>query len=145
MVYLMMLSRSASASPFLIPDGTYSVGRKGDNSIVVAHPTVSEKHCDLLVNGDEVIVRDHASRNGTYVGEAAVRGQRSIGNDQTLRLGSVEFRIRIDPLRTTEDHEPSATQEFEGWLRSAGRPCLDPPRFPVFFVPDPESIRPRRD
>src|SRR5687768_1873249 len=80
-----------------LPDGEFAVGRDLDNAIIIREASVSGKHCQLLVFGSEVIVRDSGSKNGTFVNGARVQGQRQVTNRQTIRMGNVEARLEIDP------------------------------------------------
>lgn len=135
MIRLQLLTPSSAACTCELPDGIYSVGRTADNHIVVAHPTVSATHCQLLVHNTEVIVRDRSSRNGTFVGRSRVLVQQGIRNDERLRLGDIEFLVHIDrPRDDTGSDCPSSTQPFQRWLRASEQPRPGPPRFPFLFV-----------
>jgi len=137
MVHLELLTPDTPTQTCHLPDGNYSLGRAGENHIVVAHSTVSDRHCELLVYRDEVIVRDNDSRNGTFVDEVAVHGQKGICNGQRLRVGDIQLRVHIDPPDDPDDTDESATRVFHQWLRSDGEARVEPPRFPIFFVPGP--------
>src|SRR5687768_16648507 len=80
-----------------LPDGGITVGRDAQNALVIADASVSRQHCELLVFGREVIVRDRASRNGTFVDDVRVQGQYGVNNGQNLRLGRIEIRLEIEP------------------------------------------------
>jgi len=72
-----------------------TVGRVEDNVFQIAEPSVSSHHCEVLVQGKDVIVRDLNSTNGTYVnGEKVNEGPLKPG--QILRLGQVEMRLETD-------------------------------------------------
>src|SRR4051794_19194778 len=65
--------------------GCNSVGREGDVNIVLPHPSVSRRHCELWLTDDAVLVRDLDSRNGTYVeGERVFEA--AISEGQRVRL-----------------------------------------------------------
>jgi len=75
-----------------------TVGRGDQNTLVIRDDSVSSKHCVVLLNGPEVIVRDLGSRNGTFVNDARLRNQQSqLKSGQTVRFGSVEARLEIEP------------------------------------------------
>jgi len=57
-----------------------TVGRGSQNDIVVSASGVSNRHCDLIVDGGSVTIRDQASTNGTFVNGVKV-------SDKTLRSG----------------------------------------------------------
>src|SRR5437667_6015105 len=73
-----------------------TVGRGEDNTLAIRDESVSSHHCEILVNGAEVIVHDFGSANGTFVCGAKVNGQCQLKNDQVVRFGSVEARLALD-------------------------------------------------
>jgi len=72
-----------------------TIGRLDDNLFQIADPSVSSHHCEVLVRGSEVVVRDLNSTNGTFVnGERAT--ERVVKPGQILRLGQIEMRLETD-------------------------------------------------
>ena len=58
----------------------------------VAEPSVSSHHCEILLRGNDVIVRDLNSTNGTFIsGEKVIESPLKPG--QILRLGQIEMRL----------------------------------------------------
>jgi len=66
------------------------VGREGAVSICLADPSVSRNHAELVVRGEQVLVRDLGSSNGSYVNDARVT-QAEIFEGDRLRFGDVEL------------------------------------------------------
>ena len=75
---------------------TTSVGRSDQNTLVIHDSTVSGRHCEILVNGNEVIVRDLDSHNGTFVDGVRLNKQSQAKSGQTVCFGSVEARLELD-------------------------------------------------
>ena len=73
-----------------------TVGRGDQNTLVLHDRSVSQAHCEILVNGPEVIVRDLGSANGTFVNDVRVERQRPMKSGQTVRFGLVEARLELD-------------------------------------------------
>ena len=74
-----------------------TVGRGDQNTLVISDASLSAMHCEILVNGAEVIVRDLGSRNGTFVNGAKLTNQQSqMKSGQTVRFGAVEARLELD-------------------------------------------------
>jgi hypothetical protein len=72
--------------------GPNRLGRSSDNHFRVEHPTVSAKHCEVVLAEQGVTVRDCESTNGTFVdGERIREATLSVG--QILRLGDVEMVV----------------------------------------------------
>ena len=80
-----------------------TVGRSERNVLVVHDPSVSQTHCEILVNGPEVIVRDLGSANGTYVNGTRLQHQQSqLKSGQLIRFGAVQARLELAPV--AEEH-----------------------------------------
>src|ERR1039458_10299852 len=72
--------------------GVNRLGRSPKNDIPIEHPTVSARHCEIVLTNDGVMVRDCTSANGTFVdGERIQEATLSVG--QTLHLGEVELVV----------------------------------------------------
>jgi predicted component of type VI protein secretion system len=80
-----------------------TIGRGEKNTLVVRDGSVSASHCEILVFGPEVIVRDLGSANGTFVDGARLQGQTQVKSGQLLRFGNVEARLELAPLRDNSD------------------------------------------
>ena len=69
-----------------------TVGRVEDNTFHIAEPSVSSHHAEIILRGNDVIVKDLNSTNGTFInGEKITEAPLKPG--QTLRLGTVEMRL----------------------------------------------------
>ena len=72
-----------------------TIGRVEDNIFQIAEPSVSSHHCEILLQGNDVVVRDLNSTNGTYISGEKVTEQ-ALNPGQILRLGQVEMRLETD-------------------------------------------------
>ena len=79
-----------------------SIGRGDQNVLALHDPSVSQKHCEILVHGPEVIVHDLGSANGTYVEGVKVTEQAQIKHRQLLRIGKVEARLELEDVDPDE-------------------------------------------
>ena len=71
-----------------------TVGRAEGNLFQIIEPSVSGRHCEILLRGNEVVVRDLKSTNGTFIqGERITEA--SLKPGQILRLGRVDLRLQI--------------------------------------------------
>lgn len=74
-----------------------TLGRADDNLLVIRDTSISSHHCEILVNGTEVIVRDLDSRNGTFVNGQRLKDQQTqVRTGATVRFGTVEARVEIE-------------------------------------------------
>ena len=129
-----IITRDFESATCELPDGGITVGRDAQNAMVIADASVSRQHCELLVFGREVIVRDRASRNGTFVDEVRVQGQCGVNNGQIVRLGRIEMRVEIE--RPVEELTSlSAIDDFRKCRSQSRSGELGEGSFGVTFAP----------
>lgn len=85
-----------------------TVGRADDNLLILRHESVSSKHCEILVNGPEILVHDLGSRNGTFINGSRISTQSQIKQGQRIRFGSIEAVLELEPSDRDYDEEQSA-------------------------------------
>lgn len=89
-----------------------TVGRGDHNTLTIRDSSVSQAHCEILVCGPEVIVRDLGSSNGTFVnGERLHSQQRQLKSGQIVKFGSVEALLELD-LPSSDDTAFAETAIF---------------------------------
>ena len=88
-----------------------TVGRADHNTLTIHDNSVSSHHCEILVNGPEVIVHDLGSANGTFVDDVRVNKQCQVKSGHILRFGSVEARLELEP-ETSTDHATDLTAHY---------------------------------
>jgi hypothetical protein len=71
--------------------GTTNVGRSQDNQIILDDPTVSRQHAWVKVEGEDFLVFDIGSANGTFVNDQPVEAPRRLENGDVVRFGEVAF------------------------------------------------------
>jgi FHA domain len=105
MAKLLIKSEGFQAQVIHLKMGANRFGRSSNNDFQIEHPTVSARHCEILLRDDGVEVRDCDSTNGTFLDGRPIRNA-SLRAGQTLHLGDVELFV--------EDTEVSiAIPEFE--------------------------------
>ena len=119
-----------------LPDGKTTVGRASTNTLIIRDDTVSAAHCEILVYGREVIIRDQASTNGTWVDNCHVKGQTCVSHGQRIRFGSVEARLE---LPTPAFGEPDTEVTAIHLLGSVKKDETPQPRQPVVIQPSLRS------
>jgi len=58
-------------------------------------PTVSRRHARILVTGEEAVLEDLGSRNGTWIGGKKVTGPVRLSDLDEVKLGSVVMVFRV--------------------------------------------------
>jgi pSer/pThr/pTyr-binding forkhead associated (FHA) protein len=72
-----------------------TVGRLEDNTFQIPEASVSSHHCEVLLQGSEVKIKDLDSTNGTFINGEKI-SEAVLKPGQTLRLGQVELRLESD-------------------------------------------------
>ncbi len=89
---LVLLTEGFTGRSFELKADRSTVGRLEDNNFQIPAPSVSGHHCEILLKGNEVLVKDLDSTNGTFInGEQVTEQALQVG--QTVRFGSVEARL----------------------------------------------------
>lgn len=78
----------------LAPGCTLSVGRDLENDVILAHPSVSRRHARLVRAGQDILLEDLGSANGTRHNGRAVSQARLRAGDE-VAFGAVVLRVAI--------------------------------------------------
>ncbi len=73
----------------------FFVGRAEDCQLRPGSQEVSRHHAVILVEEGFIAVRDFGSRNGTFVNEEPVHGERELKSGDRLRIGPLEFEVQL--------------------------------------------------
>lgn len=92
MAKLVILSEGMTGRSHELKVDKTTIGRVEDNTFQIAEPSVSSHHCEVLLRGTDVVVRDLNSTNGTYIAGEKI-SEAVLKPGQTLRLGQVEMRL----------------------------------------------------
>jgi hypothetical protein len=85
--------------------GVNRFGSSPESDFQIDHPTVSGRHCEIVLTAEGAVVRDCASTNGTFVGGQRIK-EASLSAGQSLHLGEVEFLVEATDV-------PIAIPKFE--------------------------------
>jgi len=96
MAKLVILSQGMTGRSHELKVDKTTVGRVDDNTFPIAESSVSSHHCEILLRGDEVVVKDLNSTNGTFINGEKVTGEADLKPGQILRLGQVELRLEAE-------------------------------------------------
>jgi pSer/pThr/pTyr-binding forkhead associated (FHA) protein len=88
--------RPGEKREILVPKEEFLMGRGGDCDLRLRSSAVSRHHCLLRVRGDEVVLLDLGSSNGTFVNGQRVRSQTALHSGDELRVGDYRFVVEVD-------------------------------------------------
>lgn len=91
MAFLIFVSGELKGRKFEIDKDTVTVGRSSENDIKINDPSVSSKHCTITREGDEFLVTDLDSTNGTFLDGEQFTGTVELKPKSTLQTGEIQI------------------------------------------------------
>jgi ABC transport system ATP-binding/permease protein len=79
----------------------FVVGRELGNDLVIASPSVSRRHLRIFLQGDQYLVEDLGSSNGTFVNDQRISAPTPLKSGDYLYLGKA-IRLKIIGLPETQ-------------------------------------------
>jgi len=92
---LVVLSEGLTGRSYELKVEKTTIGRLDDNAFQIAEQSVSSHHCEVLLKGDDVLIKDLNSTNGTYINGEKIT-EKVLKPGQILRLGQIEVRLEAD-------------------------------------------------
>jgi len=89
----------------------FFIGRAEDCHFRPQAESISRHHCVVLVEKGFVAVRDMGSKASTFVNGERVRGEYELKDGDRIRVGELEFDLRVNGGDGGEDSEVSDRQE----------------------------------
>ena len=95
---LVILSEGLTGKAHELKVEKTTIGRVDDNTFPIPEASVSSHHCEILLRGNDIVLRDLSSTNGTFINGQQLTGEAVIKSGQIIRLGQVEMRLeQADP------------------------------------------------
>src|SRR5512141_1675009 len=99
MVNLTLTEKGGPTNELSFDKDEVTVGRVRGNDIVLPKGNVSKHHCRLVIQGDEVVLEDLRSTNGTYVNGRKIAEPTPVSTTDKIFVG--DFIIRLNLLSAT--------------------------------------------
>jgi Nif-specific regulatory protein len=100
---LIAINGSLKGNTFSLDEDQISIGRESASGIALAHSSVSRRHCLIKKDGDNFVISDLDSFNGTFVNGIPVKEQILVHADQ-IKIGNIALLFLID-----EGEDPSSS------------------------------------
>ncbi len=98
---LTMVTADGDELRFPITEDKLVVGRHSRCDVRVAVPSVSERHCELMVDGEVLTLKDLGSGTGTFHNGSRVE-QAVLSDEDRVTIGPVTFIVRSESASITE-------------------------------------------
>jgi pSer/pThr/pTyr-binding forkhead associated (FHA) protein len=102
MAKLTALTEGFTGLSFEVKPEKATLGRLEDNTFSIPEPSVSSRHCELWLKGDDVVVKDLGSTNGSFINELQLAAEKEavLRPGQVLRLGQIQLRFETGKKQT---------------------------------------------
>jgi CheY-like chemotaxis protein len=100
MAKLVVINKTLTTMSHELGEKWVTIGRHDGNMFQIAETSVSGRHCEVRLRGDELIVRDLQSTNGTFAAGQKI-SEAVLKPGQTLRVGEVELRFENTATEAT--------------------------------------------
>jgi pSer/pThr/pTyr-binding forkhead associated (FHA) protein len=102
----------------VISRASFLIGRDPSCQLKASSDEVSRRHCLLVVDGEQVVVHDLESRNGTWVNDQRINGQAELKHKDCLRVGPLSFIVAIE----REEKKPAPAEPKPAAVRPPKSP-----------------------
>jgi CheY-like chemotaxis protein len=92
MARLIVITKGMNAVSHEMGGSWVTIGRADGNTFQILEQSISGRHCEVRLQGEDLAVRDLTSTNGTFVGGKKI-SEAVVKLGETLRLGEVELRF----------------------------------------------------
>lgn len=133
-ILLAHLQEHAPPQRMPVQNQPFTVGRHSKNTLTVSNGTVSGRHAELILAGNDMLVRDCESTNGTLLNGRRIKDVEVLNDGDILHFGNVMLTVRKDHGQTLDNTAPLefvseaiAQVQFDSLLSRPGvEPCFQP-------------------
>ena len=95
-------------------DKLLSIGRDPSNDLVLSDAMVSRRHAIMERRGDDFVIKDNNSSNGTMVNGDKVVGDQPLRDGDLIGIGSARLLFQIESEQHESDEQDSLKKTSEG-------------------------------
>ncbi len=123
---LIILNGAHKGEELELQQGSNFLGRAEANDFSLNDLTVSGRHCEIILTGSSVRVRDLGSTNATWIDNRRVLDA-ELRHGQILMLGSMEMRLSVMPAEIRIPPLPIPAEAMPTTLGDGRPACLNHP------------------
>lgn len=101
MARLVVLSEGFTGKTYELKVDRTTVGRVEDNSFCIPDASMSSHHAEIVLRGEEIILRDLDSTNGTFIDGEPVQ-EAPVQPGQIIRFGEIDVRLESGNSEATK-------------------------------------------
>ena len=98
MAFLVYNDGDKKGTDLELKDGVNLVGRRPENNVCIADPSVSGQHATITISKEGVVLEDKGSTNGTRVNKKKIAGPVELYSGDIIKFGKVEMMIDGDDV-----------------------------------------------
>lgn len=122
----------------------FTIGRHPENSVCIANSTVSGRHAEILLAGDQLLVRDCDSTNGSLLNGKRLSTVEPLKHGDILHFGNVMFTVQkesasVQTATMTSDSVGEAIAQVQ-FNTLMSRPGVQPFFQPIVRLNDQQRI-----
>jgi len=105
----------SSRRAIAITHSPFTIGRLPENDLVLAHPFVSRRHADLVLEEGGCFVVDQGSRHGTFVNGQPATARHLISASDTIHFGALDgpsLRLHAEEAGADELNDTSTLRDI---------------------------------
>jgi sigma-B regulation protein RsbU (phosphoserine phosphatase) len=106
-----------------IAHSPFTIGRLPENDLVLAHPFVSRRHADLILEPGGCFIVDQGSRHGTFLNGKPVAPRQPIAEHDIVHFGALDgpsLRIETEAAAADELNDTSTIREIIDQIPEVG-------------------------
>ncbi|MCP3060729.1 FHA domain-containing protein [Myxococcus sp. K38C18041901] len=77
-----------------VQQGSLVLGRSSSSDLRLQHPSISRRHAQIIRTGDQFLLKDLGSQNGTFLNRVRVTGEVEVMSGDEITLGNALLRLR---------------------------------------------------
>lgn len=90
----------------------FVIGTAADCQMRCSSSAISEHHCSISVDGDQILLSDLDSETGTFLNDFRIESERLLQHGDRIRVGRLEFELDVDRSEDVAPREPDRVDEL---------------------------------